>query len=195
MSGSDPIEYKLIRSDRKTLRLEINAALEVVVRAPKRCSKREIDAFVRKNAEWIASARPRVAAWYEAHPEPSEAQRLWCIDRLKTLLPGKLSYYSALLGVTFLSWRITGARTRFGSCSSRGTLCFSWRLMLYPEAVTDALVVHELAHLIHMDHSPAFYETVLRVMPDYRERIALLKLPPTLPIPEDTGQGEAAELL
>ena len=71
--------------------------------------------------------------------------------------------------------KITSARTRFGSCSSKGSVCFSLYLMRYPAAAIDAVVVHELSHLRHHDHSPAFYAEVERWLPDYREREKLLK--------------------
>ena len=71
--------------------------------------------------------------------------------------------------------RVTGAKTRFGSCSSQGHICFSWRLMQYPEEAIDYVVVHELAHLKHMNHSPAFHALVASVLPDHKQRRALLR--------------------
>ena len=79
------------------------------------------------------------------------------------------------MGVRPASIKITGARTRFGSCSSKGSICFSWRLMQYPDAAIDYVVVHELAHLRHMNHSAAFYAEIARVMPDFEARRNLLK--------------------
>ena len=70
---------------------------------------------------------------------------------------------------------ITGARKRFGSCSGKNRLSFSWRLMDYPPAAIDYVVVHELAHIRHHNHSPAFYELVASVLPDYKKRQALLR--------------------
>ena len=70
---------------------------------------------------------------------------------------------------------VTGARKRFGSCSGKDRICFSWRLMLYPPEAIDYVVVHELAHIRHKNHSKAFYDLVASVLPDYREREALLR--------------------
>ena len=70
---------------------------------------------------------------------------------------------------------ITSAKTRFGSCSSEGNIAFSYRLMLYPEAAIDYVVVHELAHRREMNHSAAFYKIIASVLPDYKYRNALLK--------------------
>ena len=71
--------------------------------------------------------------------------------------------------------KITSARKRFGSCGPENGLCFAWRLMRYPAAAIDYVVVHELAHIVHKDHSRAFYGLIAQVLPDYRERAALLK--------------------
>ena len=70
---------------------------------------------------------------------------------------------------------ITGARTRFGSCSSKRRISFSFRLMQYPCEAIDYVVVHELAHLRHMNHSAQFYALIEQYMPDYKARRALLK--------------------
>jgi predicted metal-dependent hydrolase len=64
---------------------------------------------------------------------------------------------------------------RFGSCSKKGSINYSYRLMLYPSAAWDYVVVHELAHRKHFDHSRAFWQTVAETLPDYKERAALLK--------------------
>ena len=70
---------------------------------------------------------------------------------------------------------ITGAEKRFGSCSAKNRICFSWRLMAYPEEAIDYVVVHELAHIRHKDHSKRFYAFVEEVLPDWRERRRLLR--------------------
>ncbi len=70
---------------------------------------------------------------------------------------------------------IRDQRRRWGSCSSRGTLSFNWRLMLGPEAVARYLVAHELAHRAHPDHSRRFWEKVAELCPDFREQERWLK--------------------
>lgn len=71
------------------------------------------------------------------------------------------------MGVRFTSIGIRDPRTRWGSCSARGALSFSWRLMMAPERVAEYVVVHEMAHLVHLDHSPAFWDLVRRVSPGH----------------------------
>ena len=79
------------------------------------------------------------------------------------------------MGLKYGRIAITSAKTRFGSCSSKGNLSFSYLLMLYPDSAIDYVVVHELAHLKEMNHSPRFYKIIEEVLPDYKERKKLLK--------------------
>jgi predicted metal-dependent hydrolase len=78
-------------------------------------------------------------------------------------------------GFTYRSLRITSANRRWGSCGPKGTLNFSWRLVMAPLAVIDYVIVHELVHLEIKNHSHAFWEQVAQIMPDYSVRIAWLK--------------------
>lgn len=78
------------------------------------------------------------------------------------------------MGVLPASVRVTAARTRFGSCSAKNGLCFSLYLMQYPPEAVDYVVVHELSHILHKNHGPAFWACVAAVLPDYAARRALL---------------------
>ena len=169
------IKYELRRSDRKTLGLEVTRDGAVIVRAPRRASMASIDKFVAEHEAWIRAASARQARRQAAHPEPTEAERNAMIARAKEIIPPKVAHYAALMGVRPARITVTSARTRFGSCSGKNALSFSWRLMGYPEAAIDYVVVHELAHIRHHDHSPAFYAEIARIMPDHQSRRALLK--------------------
>jgi len=83
--------------------------------------------------------------------------------------------YAQRMGVTFTAIGIRDPRTRWGSCSARGALSFSWRLMMAPERVAEYVVVHEMAHLVHLDHSPAFWDLVRRIAPDHDRDRAWLR--------------------
>lgn len=172
------IEYTLIRSSRRTLALEITRDLQVIVRAPLRCSQREIDRFVDGRRDWIADkmALQRRRADARAAIEPTPEQEAILRRRAAELIPQRVAYYAPLMGVTPTGIKITSARTRFGSCSGKNSLCFSWRLMLYPPAAVDYVVVHELAHIRHHNHSREFWNFVESVMPDYPARQSLLKM-------------------
>ena len=167
--------YELIRSARRTMALEVARDGRVIVRAPMRMSGKQIDEFVSKHAEWIEVHKARQQARREKRPEPTAEEREACIRRAREELPGKVAKYSGIMGLYPTGITVTGARTRFGSCSGKNRICFSWRLMGYPEEAIDYVVVHELAHIRHKDHSRDFYACVEQVLPDWRERRKLLR--------------------
>ena len=103
---------------------------------------------------------------------------LWSASESEAAVPlsgSEYRQYAKIMGLKYSRITITGAKTRFGSCSSKGNISYSYRLMFYPESAIDYVVVHELAHLIEMNHSQRFYAVIEKVLPDYKERIALLK--------------------
>lgn len=167
--------YDLIRSGRKTLAVEVTRDGRVVVRAPLRLSQKRIDAFLREHEAWIREHMEIQRKRRENHPEPTEEQRDAYIQLAKDILPGKVERFGAVMGLHPTKITITGAQKRFGSCSAKNRICFSWRLMMYPEEAVDYVVVHELAHIRHKDHSKAFYACVAEVLPDWKERRAMLK--------------------
>ena len=169
------MDYKIIRSGRKTLSIEITRELELVVRAPNRASREAIEKFVVKNEKWIDEHMKRAKARAEAHPEPSEEERERYIKMAKAYLPERVAYFAELMGVKPMGITVTGAQTRFGSCSGKNRLSFSWRIMAYPPELVDYVIVHELAHIKHHDHSAAFYAFIATVMPDHEKRRKKLK--------------------
>jgi len=92
-------------------------------------------------------------------------------DRLATMA----DHYAQALGrkVTAVSFRDT--RSRWGSCTAQGRLMFCWRLAMAPTVVQDYVAAHEAAHLVHMDHSRAYWGAVARIMPDYAHHRAWLR--------------------
>ena len=111
----------------------------------------------------------------------SPAQRALWEKRLRRDAKGhfarRVQHFLPLTGGAHQIKRITirDQKTRWGSCSETGTLSFNWRLMLAPPAVLDYVVIHELCHLTHMNHSKAFWDKVAGVDPDYKEHIQYLK--------------------
>lgn len=84
-------------------------------------------------------------------------------------LERRVADYANRMGVRPTGLRITGAKGRWGSCSGKNSLNFSWRLILAPEPCVDYVVVHELCHILHHDHSTAFWQEVERWFPDWRQ--------------------------
>lgn len=100
---------------------------------------------------------------------------LWYRARAREVLQERVRLYAPHFPVAPLHLRITGARRRWGSCSTNGTVSFAWRLVMAPEEIIDYVVVHELAHLQEMNHSQRFWEVVAGVLPDYPRRRAWLQ--------------------
>ena len=170
-----PINYTLIRSARRTLGLEVRRDLTVVVRAPLRCSQAAIDRFVSKNSDWITRQLEKQSSRPPVRPEPTEEERKAMIAQAKKVIPERVEYYAAIMGVKPTGITITGAQKRYGSCSAKNRLCFTWRLMAYPLEAIDSVVVHELAHIVHKNHGKDFYALVESVLPDYRQSKKLLE--------------------
>ena len=168
------MEYTVIRSRRKTISMEVRPDLTVVVRAPLHMTKDKIEAFVRNNREWLKGAVVRTAArsGKEAAIDTRERELR---AAAKAYLPGRTAYWAKIMGVTPTGVKITSARGRFGSCSGKNSICYSWRLMAYPQEAVDYVVVHELAHILQKNHSARFYAVVERYLPDWRERQRMLK--------------------
>ena len=171
----EKIRYELIRSDRRTMSVEVDASGIVLVRVPHFTQKWRIEAFVQERRDWIERAISRQARRQEKLPQIREEDKALYVKRAKAILPGKIQQYARRMGVCPTGLTVTSAKTRFGSCSGKDRLSFSWRLMAYPEAAIDYVVVHELAHIRYKDHSRAFYRFIESVLPDYRDRIRLLK--------------------
>ena len=171
----ETITYELIRSSRRTMSVEVDSTGGVLVRAPRLMPKWRIEAFVRERQDWIVRAKARQAKRQEKLPDIREEDKPLYVKRAKAILPPKIEQYARRMGVQPTGLTVTSAKTRFGSCSGKNRLSFSWRLMAYPEAAIDYVVVHELAHIRYKDHSRAFYGFIENVLPDYRDRIRLLK--------------------
>jgi len=77
--------------------------------------------------------------------------------------------YAAMVGRSYTRLSFRDTRSRWGSCSSEGVLMYSWRLIMAPPAVLDYAAAHEVAHLVEMNHSPAFWAVVARICPDYED--------------------------
>jgi len=168
-------EYTVIRSARRTMALQITREAQVVVRVPYRASQWDIDRFVEGHQTWIETHLAQRQAYLAAHPPLPESALAALRAQAKTVLPQRVAFWARRMGVTPTGIKITSARTRFGSCSARNSLCFSLYLMQYPQEAIDYVVVHELAHIRHKDHGPAFYAEVERYLPDYRRCQSLLR--------------------
>ena len=167
------MEYEIIRSARKTLSVEIKNG-RVRVRAPLKATDGDIARFVVQRYDWIEKHLARTQPAPEAEKLTMEEIRQLA-DKALEIIPERVRYYAPLIGVSYGRITIRNQRTKWGSCSGKGNLNFNCLLMLTPPEVLDSVVVHELCHLKHMNHSKDFYAEVLRVFPSYREAEKWLK--------------------
>ncbi|MCI2056549.1 MAG: M48 family metallopeptidase [Oscillibacter sp.] len=168
--------YRLIRSRRRTLALEITKSCEVVVRAPMRCAQHTVDAFVAAHEDWVRVHLAAQARRASAPPPPTQEEIAALKKKAREILPEKVAFYAQEMGLTPTGVKITAARTRYGSCSGKNSLCFSCFLMNAPEPAIDLVVVHELCHIRHKNHGPQFYALLGSILPDYKERKKLLTM-------------------
>lgn len=185
------MNVKIIRSNRKTLAIQINPDLSVTVRAPIYASQREIGRILKEKEGWIQKhiekIREQEAKRKEMYGEKGEygksAEREYLsneeihklAEKALEYIPKRVSYFAKQIGVTYGKITIRNQKTRWGSCSSKGNLNFNCLLMLTPPEVIDYVVVHELCHREEMNHSGAFWAEIEKVIPSYKEQVKWLK--------------------
>ncbi len=171
------LNIEIIRSNRKTVAIEIKADMRLIVRAPLRMSKADIDKFIIDKTPWIESHLQRMRERGEGEPvQPftnTEIREL--ADRALDVIPKRAEELAREIGVSYGRITIKNQVTRWGSCSAKKNLNFNCLLMLCPDEVLDYVIVHELCHLLHMDHSKEFWAEVERHCPDWRTHRDWLK--------------------
>jgi len=166
------IKYNITRSKRKTVGITVLPDGSVLIKAPYRFPLEEIERIVYKHREWINKriegvlCDKRQALTREDElilrriAERVIPERLWSLGERTGLVPSRV--------------RISSAKKRFGSCSSRGSISISFYVMMLPEKAQELVLMHELCHLRHMDHSTAFYRLLSSFLPDHKDRKKLL---------------------
>lgn len=167
------IPYKIIRSARKTIAIQIVDG-NVLVRCPNRMAAADIRRFVESKADWIEKHLSRAADRPKLPPLTVDEVRALA-DRALKIIPQRVAHFAPLVGVSYNGITIRNQRTRWGSCSSLGNLNFNCLLVLVPPAVLDYVVIHELCHRREMNHSAKFWAEVEKFDPDYREHRKWLK--------------------
>lgn len=168
------MEYEIIYSSRRTLALTIKDG-KIIVRSPFGVDRNTIEKELYSHKDWIISHLQKQKTRSEKFDDLDEGRIKELKKQARAILTAKTEYYSKIMGLKYSRISITSAKTRFGSCNSKGNISYSWRLLFYPESAYDYVVVHELAHLVEMNHSTRFYAIIEKILPDYRERRKLLK--------------------
>lgn len=165
------IPMQVIRSNRKTISIELKLT-GLVVRAPNQMSQREIHNFLTQKSAWIEKHYKLLQERHEQlqQTDPfTEEEIRELAQRALAVIPEKVKHYATIVGVDYGRITIRNQRSRWGSCSSKGNLNFNCLLMLLPDDVIDSVVVHELCHRKHMDHSSSFYAEVKLFFPEYQK--------------------------
>ncbi len=170
------MQIEIVRSKkRKNLMISVARTGVVTVKAPYNMPEATIFKFINEKQDWILKSIELQRQRADKYPEPTTEEIKVLKQKAKEILPLRVDFYGNLMGVKPTSLKITSAKGRFGSCSGKNGICFSYRLMMYPEEAIDYVVVHELAHIKHHNHSKQFWTFVEKFMPDYKERRRLLK--------------------
>lgn len=177
------LPFNIIKTKRRTIGFEVKPGGEINIRIPERMPIKSALPLIDAKRDWIYEAylnqKDKVSV-KDVRKSEKEDPRLSYLEQkyrkaAKQYIYERVEYYLPLTGGSYNTIRIGDQKTRWGSCSSGGTLSFSWRLMLAPPRVLDYVVIHELCHLTYMDHSPAFWTKVESIDPDYKEHRKWLK--------------------
>lgn len=175
------LPYDVVYSRRKTCAVSISAEGKITLRLPLRTSESQIRRLLLDKQHWIITHYLEAVQRAANRPVSNltDAQRIALEKRYiaaaKDYFPKRTAYFAPITGGNYQRITIRDQKTRWGSCSANGTLSFNWRLMLAPPAVLDYVVVHELCHLTHMNHSKAFWALVESACPEYRTHRKWLK--------------------
>lgn len=164
------IKYKLKRFRRaKYMRIIIHQDGSVVVTAPTRVARRDIEQFVRDKKEWIEKG---IEAFQKAGVSvvrgPSRAEYLKYKEQARKYITTRLEELDREYGYPYGRISIRNQKTCWGSCSSKRNLNFNYRILFLPPEQADYIIVHELCHLKEMNHSARFWKLVERAVPEYK---------------------------
>lgn len=175
--GNQVVAYEVRKSVRaRRLRLTVNVHGQVTVTLPARLPDRAAERLLREKSTWVRSKIAFFASLerpVKLESSPAEYRRYR--ESTLRLVKRLIQRHQSALGVECTAVTIRRQRQRWGSCSRTGRLHFNYKLIFLPEALSEYVVVHELAHLRHFNHSAAFWQAVAAVLPDAASRRRELK--------------------
>lgn len=158
--------FKIIRTNRKTLALEIASNASLIIRAPRLMPLFLIKNFIKKKQNWIIKKQNLI----KKRNKNIESIKVSSISKEEALekITKKVKHYSSLSGFKYKNIKITSAQKRWGSCTFQNNLNFPKKLALAPDKIIDYVVIHELCHIKEKNHSSKFWQEVAQIMPDYK---------------------------
>ena len=165
------ITYVIQKSRRRSISVSLMTDNRVLVKAPYGTTERMVQEFLLSKKGWITKHLEK----QNREEEKAESLGLLSADEIKQIkkqarrvIPQRVEYWANKIGVTYGRIAIRLQSSRWGSCSADGNLNFNCLLVLMPPEIMDSVVVHELCHRRHMNHSKEFYAEIARVFPDYK---------------------------
>ena len=160
----EKIQYTLIKAKIKNMYIHIKDG-KVIVKVPNRIKEKYIHDFVNKKAKWIYEKLKES----KAKPKVQEKIEQADIERLSKIVEESIKKYSIKLGVAPKKVRIKNIKYAWGSCSSKKNISINMQLAKKEENVIEYVVLHEMCHLLYMNHSKDFWKLVEKFMPKYKE--------------------------
>ncbi len=162
---------------KKTLRrlsMSVCCGGKVTVKAPHYFSHSKIERFLYTKSEWLKHQIERLRV--VPHQEPkSKKDYKENKEKARELVHLKVAKWNAFYKYPYKNIAIRNQKTRWGSCSKKGTLNFNYKIVFLSEHLADYLIVHELCHLKEFNHSPQFWQLVAQIIPDYKNKRRELK--------------------
>ncbi len=169
------VRYEFKRKRVKNINLRVRADGSVAVSAPLGAPLAQVDAFVAGRARWIEAARVRALARGEEEQRPCSVSREDALALFTQVSDAVFPLFAQVLNGQRPVLKVRQMKTRWGVCvPAKRQITFSLRLAEKPRAAVECVVLHEYAHFVRADHSPAFWAVVARYMPDYKARRRLL---------------------
>ena len=169
------MRYEFTRKRVKNINLRVRADGSVAVSAPLGAPLAQVDAFVAGRARWIEAARVRALARGEEEQRPCSVSREDALALFTQVSDAVFPLFAQVLNGQRPVLKVRQMKTRWGVCvPAKRQITFSLRLAEKPRAAVEYVVLHEYAHFVRADHSPAFWAVVARYMPDYKARRRLL---------------------
>lgn len=165
--------YTLKRSARsRHIRLQVSAGGKVLVTAPTRISESVISNFIQKNISWLNTKIEHFSKVPEPKLTVKQNQKLYIEYKEQALEVArvKAGQWNKHYKLVFKKIAIRNSVSRWGSCSSLGTISFNYKIIFLPTELADYLVVHELCHLKEKNHGEGFWSLVEQTVPDYKSR-------------------------